>query len=345
MNENPLLTIAIPTFNRSLYLERTLSQLQKELAKYGIDSIEVIVSDNASKDNTEQVVTSLIQQGLPVKYVKNSDNIGSDANIAQAFNLATGQYVLILGDDDLFVDGALKKAIDILQQDNYGVVFLRSFGFDENFNQEKPVIHSQPIIYDNVGKFIVRLGAQITLISACIINKSNILQTDASVFCGSNLVQVNLVLKAALSAPKNVYTKEYYIACKRNNSGGYNMAQVFAQNLGKILDEYLCAQDGRKVIASFERGMIFKYFPQYLLKSLLKNMDIHSFEKPLNSRYEKYLSYRFCLAPSFYLPRMLAIAWLLIITTLGRVANGDALRGLVFVRTKIVILLKNIFNH
>lgn len=340
MDLKPLLTIAIPTFNRSFYLECTLSQLQKEISKYGIVNIEVIVSDNASKDNTEQVVTTLVQQGLPVKYIKNSENIGSDANIAQAFNLATGKYVLILGDDDLFVDGALKKAIDILQQDNYGVLFLRSFGFDEDFNQEKPVIHSQPIIYDNVGKFIVRMGAQITLISACIINKSNMLQTNASEFCGSNLVQVNLVLKAALSAPKNVYTNEYYIACKRNNSGGYNLAEVFAQNLGKILDEYLCGQSGRGVVEKFERGMIFKFFPQYLLKNLLKKIDIHLFEFSLNRRYRKYFLYHFCLAPSFYLPRLLAVAWLLIITILGRLANGDALRGLVFAKTKLFILLK-----
>ena len=79
----PLLTVAIPTWNRASYLALNLSQLRKEAALHGLAGVELLVSDNASSDATAEVVERARREGLAITSIRNPENIGSDANIAQ----------------------------------------------------------------------------------------------------------------------------------------------------------------------------------------------------------------------------------------------------------------------
>jgi glycosyltransferase involved in cell wall biosynthesis len=140
---SPLLTISIPTWNRASYLALTLNRLSKELKTVAARDVEVIVSDNCSNDSTENVVKSVQMAGLPVRYVRNPENLGSDYNIAQCFNLAKGKYVLILSDDDLIFDNSLSVLLAHLKTFNYGVVCLRAFGYENDYLKEYPGGHGQ----------------------------------------------------------------------------------------------------------------------------------------------------------------------------------------------------------
>src|SRR5579859_6264340 len=107
----PLLTVAIPTWNRAPYLEQNLSQLLSETAMLRPDLVEILVSDNASTDETAATVEKIRQSGLVVRYVRNERNMGWAFNFAQCFDLAVGKYVVLLGDDDVFVNGALATVL------------------------------------------------------------------------------------------------------------------------------------------------------------------------------------------------------------------------------------------
>ena len=72
----PLLTIAIPNFNRAA------AQLRNE------PRVELIISDNASPDETPAVVQDFVARGLRVRYIRNLQDIGSDANFLQCFEQA-----------------------------------------------------------------------------------------------------------------------------------------------------------------------------------------------------------------------------------------------------------------
>ena len=79
---SPLLTIAIPTWNRASFLALNLERLSQEGLNTW-DLVEVLISDNASTDGTQRVVSEAVAVGMPVRYIRNAENIGSDANIAQ----------------------------------------------------------------------------------------------------------------------------------------------------------------------------------------------------------------------------------------------------------------------
>jgi glycosyltransferase involved in cell wall biosynthesis len=336
MTKDPLITISIPTFNRSSYLFDTLKQIHSEISTCGGADIEVLVSDNASPDDTGSVVTGFIDAGLAIRYIRNDKNIGSDANIAQCYNLASGEYVLILGDDDLFVDGALNYLLNELRDRRYGVVCMRPYGFDKDFRKEYPGNIGGFKTFNDPGAFLKSIGSLVTLISSCVIHKAILKEVNANDYCGENLVQVHLVLQAAIKSQQNAFFSSYMIACKRNNSGGYDFAKVFVENVGKILDLYTEKGLTREAVTAIEKQFIVSYFPFYLFKQRLYNQgDWEKTYLTFNNRYRGRLSFYLWLYPIFKLPRLLGIPWAAAATFLGRTLNGDLLRGVKFVISKI----------
>lgn len=334
----PLLTIAIPTWNRASYLALTLEQLKLQMAEVALGAVEILVSDNASPDDTQSVVVSAIHSGLPVRYIRNEKNIGSDANIAQCFNLSQGKYVLILGDDDLLVDGALPLLLSRLDQRNYGVVTLRPYGFDTNFRSEYPGGRGHERDFQNAKEFLASIGPLMTLISVCIVNKNLLPNVDATKFCGGNLVQVHLVLLAALAAKENLFLERYLVACKRNNSGGYDFSAIFVTSFGAVLDGYKGRGLTQDAVAAIEKKFLIGYYPYYLLRQRLNRTgDLQATALRFNERFGGRLLFEYWVAPILYLPRPLAIAWGAMTTLLGRILKGDLRRGVMFAVNRIIV--------
>src|SRR5579863_1226934 len=113
----PLLTIAIPTYNRASFLRELLAVLATELKDE--PRVELIVSDNASPDETPSVVQDFIARGLRVGYIRNVQNIGADANFLQCFERARGKYVWIFSDDDLILSGGVAKILSYCEDAEY----------------------------------------------------------------------------------------------------------------------------------------------------------------------------------------------------------------------------------
>ena len=94
----PLLSACVPTFNRATYLRRCLESLADQ--KY--DNKEVIVYDNASEDDTQEVVKDFMQRhpDLLVKYFRQTHNLGMVQNWRSCLEMASGDYFGIFDDDN-----------------------------------------------------------------------------------------------------------------------------------------------------------------------------------------------------------------------------------------------------
>lgn len=79
-------------------------------------NIEVIVSDNASDDGTQEAVAAISDSRI--RYSRNSTNIGPGGNWQKAIQLAQGYYCSWLQDDDLIVRDFVSQAVDALEQTN-----------------------------------------------------------------------------------------------------------------------------------------------------------------------------------------------------------------------------------
>lgn len=104
--KNPLISIGIPTFNRANhYLKETLESAVRQTYR----NIEIIVSDNGSLDNTEEVVRSFSDSRI--KYFKHPKNIGASNNFNFCIKQAVGTYILLLPDDDLIDDDFVEVCV------------------------------------------------------------------------------------------------------------------------------------------------------------------------------------------------------------------------------------------
>ena len=334
-NTSKLLTIAIPTKNRHDYLDENLKSLSNQYPKFK-EHIEIIVLDNSDNDDSKKIIEKYNTLGLNIIYKKNPYDIGSDKNIAQCFNMAKGKYVHIIGDDDIYFANSLEKIINVINDGEYGSIFLRPYGFTNDHIKEYPSITiGKNKAYDN-NSFLLKIATQITLLSAHVINKSLIKEINADDYCGTNLVQVNLLLDAVTKFNKNFYFKEYIIAYKRDNSGGYDFYDIFINKFNKILQSYvnkkLITEDLMKKI---ECKKIKCFFPIYLFRYRYyqkKNFkDIESSFKI----FQDYSCYKKFINPIFKLPGFLSLSWCVALIIYGRLFNGDAPLGIVYIKRQI----------
>lgn len=87
------------------------------------DLIEIVVSDNDSTDDTQAMIKS-ISTPVPIRYSKNSENVGAIKNVLKTLQLAEGQYWMFYGDDDEMADGALPQIVQLLNDYPDRSVFL-----------------------------------------------------------------------------------------------------------------------------------------------------------------------------------------------------------------------------
>jgi len=119
----PLLSVIIPTYNRLGLLKTLLSNVFKTLNKCNFE-YEVIVTDNASEDGTQQYFNEYKNPKL--RYYRNSKNIGCSKNVLNGFSYATAPFVYgVLDDDNIGESEFFIEALSILQEEKADIVFGR----------------------------------------------------------------------------------------------------------------------------------------------------------------------------------------------------------------------------
>ncbi len=139
MENKPLLSICIPTYSRADYLRQCLESIAVQFDNENVkNSIEVVVSDNASPDNTKEIVQGFQTRFSNIKYFRNDENLGMDRNIMNSVLKASGKYCWHIGDDDLVQNGALELILRILAQKEVSVLTVNFHPFfDTKKSSEK----------------------------------------------------------------------------------------------------------------------------------------------------------------------------------------------------------------
>ena len=110
--KSPLVSICIPVYNRPELIKRALDSCLNQTYK----NIEIVVVDDASTDNTPEVVKSYAAKDARVKYYQNEKNLGMVPNWLRTFELATGDYLQHLGSDDQLSKDFVEEKVKIFQK-------------------------------------------------------------------------------------------------------------------------------------------------------------------------------------------------------------------------------------
>jgi glycosyltransferase involved in cell wall biosynthesis len=107
MNQSPFFSIIIPTYNRAAFIETTLKSVLTQTYPH----YEVIVVDNCSTDNTEEVLRPYIESGR-IRFIKHDENYERARSRNTGMGAARGDFVTFLDSDDLMYEDNLKDAAE-----------------------------------------------------------------------------------------------------------------------------------------------------------------------------------------------------------------------------------------
>lgn len=113
MRGEPLVSVGIPTYNRSRSLERAVRSVLAQDHR----NLEVVVSDDASSDDTAAVGAALAAADARVRFATQPHNLGHAANYAWVLDAARGEYFMWLSDDDWLDAAYVGRCLSVLRDD------------------------------------------------------------------------------------------------------------------------------------------------------------------------------------------------------------------------------------
>jgi glycosyltransferase involved in cell wall biosynthesis len=130
----PRVSVGLPVFNGERYLPNALTRLLRQ----DFEDFELIVSDNASTDGTQDICRTFAEQDPRVRYYRNETNIGLAANHNRAFELSNGQFFKWAAHDDDFPQRMLSRFVNVFEGSSpcVSVVYSRCEYIDELGNVE-----------------------------------------------------------------------------------------------------------------------------------------------------------------------------------------------------------------
>lgn len=121
----PLVSIGVPTLNGAKRIGKALNSIFNQ----NYANIEIVISDNGSTDNTEEVVRSYADHDPRIKYFKQPQNGGLAFNFEFVLQNATGKYFTWLSDDDELLPNILKSYVDYLENNPDFILVCGEIGY------------------------------------------------------------------------------------------------------------------------------------------------------------------------------------------------------------------------
>jgi glycosyltransferase involved in cell wall biosynthesis len=156
LEERPKLSVCISTYNRADWLAVNLKNWSAQCPT-PIEGVEFLVCDNASTDHTPEVVKPYLARA-DFSYKRNPVNVGMLGNLRETANYATGEYIWIIGDDDLIVPEAIDRILETISANpdtsliylNYAFTRIKDArtisDFDSFFANATPIVPAEPDI-------------------------------------------------------------------------------------------------------------------------------------------------------------------------------------------------------
>lgn len=109
---NPRVTIGLPVYNGEAYLAEAIQSVLDQTYQ----DFELIISDNGSADQTENICREFAAGDSRIRYARSSENRGASWNYNRTVELARGEYFRWLAHDDVFAPQLLEKSVAVLVQ-------------------------------------------------------------------------------------------------------------------------------------------------------------------------------------------------------------------------------------
>ena len=207
--KTPLLSIAIPAYDRPAALMYALERFVEQIAGRFEDEVEIVVSDDCSPNDSLQPVRALAARHGFLRYRRYETNIGLERNLLACADGCYGDYLWVFGDDDfLETSDALENILHTLRESRFDVVVLnrtrRNTDLSEvlspNWMGLDPALRQA---YPGLREFCLQFGfiSVLGFISVNIFRRRLFQRVDAQKYMGTMYPQLGALLEAFYDRP------------------------------------------------------------------------------------------------------------------------------------------------
>ena len=128
MQDYGLVSIITPSYNTAGFIAETIRSVQSQT----YPNWEMIIIDDCSSDNTDEVVKPFLADDKRIKYLKNERNSGAAISRNKALRMAQGKWVAFLDSDDLWLPEKLERQLKFMVENGYHFSYHGYEEIDEN---------------------------------------------------------------------------------------------------------------------------------------------------------------------------------------------------------------------
>ena len=234
------LSICIPTYNRAQFLEECLQSVLLSITGHE-DQIEIIISDNASTDNTGDIVRAIQEMHPWIRYHRNEQNIGGDRNIYAVAAMGVGKYIWVIGDDDKIEPEAIERVLEKIRS-GYGLIICNYSVWAKDFSY---VIKNTGLplgcdeVFNNPDKLMRRIGYHVGYISSIIIKNDiffKIPESEYLNYIDYGFPQIYAVYSGIFQHCNAIYISSALVCNRSGNSGNYDWWKYFVKGTSLIFE-------------------------------------------------------------------------------------------------------------
>lgn len=343
MNEI-LLTIAIPTYNRSNLLDESLSYLLPQVALHK-NEIQLVISDNHSTDNTAIIIEKYKRKfpDIKLKISVQEENLGYYGNFKKCRELSCGKYLWILSDDFQVLDRTVEKIIDILRKKEViGALYLnpqiRKFKSLKNIFIESPTID-----FDHYFKIAQQQSTYVS--KNIILNRKNDDNIIFEKYKNNDLIGFILMINSIKYSNKVVVLTGHLIRIKKATAN-FNVFKVWVNDISNCIN--LLKEAGllkKKTIDSFVNSILKSNIKFHYINAKYKNIDLDNIEKEISKQYSSFIRYWIDLFPYFFIPRCFLCVYFIIRKLIVKIKRGIMAFSWLVKASYYKYIKKQIFNE
>lgn len=234
---HPVLSIAVPGYNRPELLEQCLESVVSEVDATGTDRVELWVTDDRStRKSAIEIARDYATRYPYIGFRLNSENIGLESNLIEACQPCRGTYLLILGNDDKLYPGALSRILEDIDREDHDLVVYSKVRIDQMDNElSKPAVGTTPADagpgdtreYSDMLAFARSTGllSGYGFISVVLMRRKRFLAVDGDKYLGLTMYpQVGRMLEAFGQAPMSF--RNYPIVYHRTTARSEKLAEA-----------------------------------------------------------------------------------------------------------------------
>lgn len=258
----PLMSICIPVYNCGQELELCLKSIYSQNAR--ADDFEVIVSDDASTDHTEELMRGYQENYSNLRYYRNEQHVGADGNTLKCAGYARGEFIKLHSGEDYWLQGSMDALCNQIEQNrDCSLLFLDILSNSGVVNRGS-----------GISNYVEQVSIYSTFLSGIIMRRKEFEQIAApELFIHSNLIQVYLELSILEINPDYCVYHRKLLASSDKVAGGYSFAQTFINSYLDILNHFLYTGLDAAVLAAEKKQIAHTFLLWWYNYMLEKNLE------------------------------------------------------------------------